>query len=200
MSEEIEVPLEKVQEKLIEDHHKAHGHAEGTEVKDWTRFVALSTALLAVIAAIGALQSGLLVNEALVQKNEQIGKLTQASDQWNYYQAEGLKALIYTTAAQPLPPGSPDIKYDAAQAKSYKAKQAAITAAAKELFALSETARDESEKYLSRHHIFAFSVSLCQVAIALSAIAALTRRKRVWIVGMVAGGAGTVLLLWGFWR
>jgi len=219
MPDEIEVPLDEVQEHIKELHgkrHEAHGkphdagehrtsehqdaeHQGGAEgSKSWTRFVALSTAILAVVAAIGALQSGLLVNEALLQKNEQVSRLTQASDAWNYYQAEGLKSLIYQTAAQVQPPASPVAQSDLAQSKHYLAKQAQLKQQAEGLVAQSEGSSRKAEQFLSRHHIFAFSVSLCQIAIALSAVAALTQRRRIWIVGLVAGAVGTVLLLYGF--
>jgi len=214
MPDEIEVPLDEVQEHIKELHgkrHEAHGkphnadehqiseHQSGTESgKSWTRFVALSTAILAVVAAIGALQSGLLVNKALLQKNEQVSRLTQASDAWNYYQAEGLKSLIYQTAAQAQPPASPVAQSDLAQSKHYLAKQTQLKQQAESLVAQSEGSSRKAEQFLSRHHIFAFSVSLCQIAIALSAVAALTQRRRIWIVGLVAGAVGTVLLLYGF--
>ncbi len=219
MPDEIEVPLDEVQEHIKELHgkrHEAHGkphdagehrtsehqdaeHQGGAEgSKSWTRFVALSTAILAVVAAIGALQSGLLVNEALLQKNEQVSRLTQASDAWNYYQAEGLKSLIYQTAAQAQPPASPVAQSDLAQSKHYLAKQTQLKQQAESLVAQSEGSSRKAEQFLSRHHIFAFSVSLCQIAIALSAVAALTQRRRIWIVGLVAGAVGTVLLLYGF--
>jgi hypothetical protein len=203
MPDEVDVPLEDAQDKISELHehrHGSHSESENETRPGWTRYVAVATALLAVVAAVGALQSGLLVNEALLQKNEQIGKLTQASDQWNYYQAQGLKSLIYKTTAQSLPTASPVARDDVAQAQRYQEKQDQIKVDAERLVGQSETADKASERYLERHHIFAFSVSLCQIAIALSAIAALTQRRRVWLFGLAAGVVGTVLLIVGFLR
>jgi len=56
----------------------------------------------------------------------------------------------------------------------------------------------ESDKDMEHHHIFALSVSLCQIAIALSAIAALTRSRRVWFFSLAAGLAGIAALVGGF--
>lgn len=210
MPDEIEVPIEEVQEHINKLHEEReheeqaqkraeaerHGGSEGG--KGWTRFVALSTAILAVVAAIGALQSGLLVNEALLQKNDQVGYLTQASDAWNYYQAEGLKSLIYQTAAQGLPAVSPVAQSDLAQSRHYIEKQAQLKKQAEDLAAQSEQSSRRAERFLARHHIFAFSVSLCQIAIALSAVAALTQRPHIWSIGLFAGIVGTALLLYGF--
>ena len=208
MPDEIEVPLEQSQEHIEKAHEEAHeGHHGGGESHGegedrgkggWTRFIAVATAILAVVAAIGALKSGLLVNEALLAKNDEISRRTQASDQWNYYQAEGLKALIYKTSAQALPPSSPAAAQDRAQAAHYKDKQDELQKAAAALEARAEEKRRESAQIMEQHHIFALSVSLCQIAIALSAIAALTRSRRVWFFGLAAGLAGIAALLGGF--
>src|ERR1700676_1284321 len=77
--EEAEVPLEQLQEEI--HHHAEHGGAP------WISWVALSTAILAVLAAISGLYSGKHANEAMMSQIE-------ASDQWAYYQAKGIKAAI----------------------------------------------------------------------------------------------------------
>lgn len=201
MPDEIEVPLEQSQEhieKAHEEHEGHHGEGEEKGKSGWTRFIAVATAILAVVAAIGALESGLLVNEALLAKNDEISHRTQASDQWNYYQAEGLKALIYKTSAQALPPGSPTASENGKQAAHYKDKQDELQQGAKELEKQAEDNKRESAEIMEKHHMFAFSVSLCQIAIALSAIAALTRSRRVWFLGLAAGIAGIAALVGGF--
>src|SRR6476659_11189576 len=77
--EEAEIPLEDLQEHV---HHSAeHSGAP------WISWVALSTALLAVLAAIAGLLSGKHANEAMMNQIE-------ASDQWNYYQAKSIKASV----------------------------------------------------------------------------------------------------------
>jgi len=48
------------------------------------------------------------------------------------------------------------------------------------------------------HETFARSVTLLQIAIALSAIAALVRMKVMWYVGLATSGAGLVLFVMGF--
>jgi len=76
MPEEIEDPTEKLHESILEEAEKAR--------EKWVLLVALSTAILAVFAAVCSLMAGHHANEALI---EQI----QASDQWAYYQAKGSK-------------------------------------------------------------------------------------------------------------
>src|SRR5438034_5565392 len=77
--EEAEVPLEHLQEHV----HRSAEHSGAA----WISWVALSTAILAVLAAIAGLLSGKHVNEAMMNQIE-------ASDQWSYYQAKSIKAAV----------------------------------------------------------------------------------------------------------
>src|SRR5437899_1141232 len=77
--EEAEVPLEHLHEQV---HHSVE-HSGAV----WISWVALSTAILAVLAAIAGLLSGRHVNEAMMNQIE-------ASDQWSYYQAKSIKASV----------------------------------------------------------------------------------------------------------
>jgi hypothetical protein len=155
------------------------------------RLIALSTALFAATAAIAALKAGSTVNEALVLKTESTRLQAQASDQWAYYQAKAVKAAITLgsentwVALGKAPPASL-----AAKAAKYASDETAIAVRARAL----ETERDqrsaEADHLLHRHHLFAQSVALFQVAIALGAIAALTRKRLVWIGSMALGAIG----------
>ncbi len=201
MPDEIEVPLEHAQEHIEKAHEEAHGRKDGEKEKEkegWTRFIAVITAILAVVAAIGALRSGLLVNEALLAKNDEISLRTQATDQWSYYQAKSIKGVIYETTLALLPPGSPQIARSQAEVARYDREQKQIQAKAEDLERKADVKDAVSARDMDRHHIFAFSVSLCQIAIALSAIAALTRSRRVWVFGLAAGLAGGTALVGGF--
>lgn len=197
MPGEIEVPLEHAQEHIEKAHEETTSGGENTK-EDWTRFIAVITALLAVVAAIGALRSGLLVNEALLAKNSEVSHRTQASNQWNYYQAKGIKAVVYATNSQLLPPGSEALIKNQAEVARYAKQQEEIKAKAEGLDKKAAGEFKDSERDMDQHHIFAFSVSLCQVSIALSAVAALTRRRRVWFFGLAAGILGTAALIGGF--
>jgi len=199
MPSEIEVPLEHAHEHIAKAHEESASDENEKEGKEgWTRLIAVITALLAVVAAIGALRSGLLVNEALLAKNREIIHRTQATDQWNYYQAKGIKGIIYATNSQLLPPGSAALTANEAEVARYKAQQEEIKTKAEGLEKKAEEEDKESEHDMEKHHIFAFSVSLCQVSIALSAVAALTRRRRVWFFGLATGVLGMAALIAGF--
>ena len=91
MPEDPEVDLDTLHERI----HEELEHEGGRLLK----FVALTTACLAGLAAIASLLAGATVNEALVMKTESAVLQAQASDQWAYYQAKGIKQVIAQTAA-----------------------------------------------------------------------------------------------------
>jgi len=207
MPDEIEVPLEHLHEHIAEAHEEAQieteDHKKETEENKkehagWLKFVSVVTAVLAVVAAIGSLRAGLLVNEALLVKNDEVSLRTQATDQWNYYQAKSIKGVVYETTAALLPPGSAQLKVNQVQGAKLARQQEDIQAKAEDLEKRADAKDKSSAKDMDEHHIFAFSVSLCQIAIALSAIAALTRSRRVWIFSLAAGLTGLAALLGGF--
>src|SRR5258707_15478723 len=86
MPEEAEVETEKLHEAIHEELEK-----EGSA---FLKRIALTTAVLAALAAVASLKAGATVNEALVLKTEATRLQAQASDQWAYYQAKGIKAAV----------------------------------------------------------------------------------------------------------
>lgn len=204
MPNEIEVPLEHLHEHIAEAHEEGRTETQSEAIENkkehagWLKFVAVVTAVLAVIAAIGSLRAGLLVNEALLAKNDEISLRTQATDQWNYYQSKSIKSVVYTTTAQLLPPSSPLLAKSQEAAARYSREQEDIRVKAEALEKKAESKDEASAKDMNEHHIFAFSVSLCQIAIALSAIAALTRSRRVWVFSLATGLTGLLALIGGF--
>lgn len=139
-------------------------------------YVAISTALIAVFAALTALMAGHHSNEALI---EQI----KASDQWAYYQAKGIKAEIKSL-------GVIMSKNDTADVNRYKRE-------GEEIKKIAEEHQQESARHLDKHIVLARAVTLFQIAIAISAIAILTRKKFLWYSGMGLALGGVVLFLLG---
>jgi hypothetical protein len=157
--EEIEVPTEHLHEEIQE---------KAEEGGSWSLYIAISTALMAVIAAIAGMMAGHHSNEAMI---EQI----KASDQWAYYQAKTIKAEIRALRIE----NGHDVKTP----EQTKAEAEEIQKKATEFEA-------SSKAHLERHVILARAVTLFQVAIAISAIAILTRKRFLWIVSMVIAVAG----------
>jgi len=191
MPEEPEVDTDKLREAIDEEIEK-----EGKGGARLVRWIALSTAILAALAAIASLEAGATVNEALVLKTESTRLQSQASDQWAYYQAKGIKAdVVQASAASWTAAGKTPPANIASETARYSAQQDTIRGKAKELESERDAKSHEADELLERHHHYAGAVALFQVAIALGAIAALTRVRAVWIGSMVVGGAGVVLAI-----
>src|SRR5580765_9021402 len=125
MPEEQEVDTDKLHETI----HERLEHEGGAFLKT----IALTTAILAAFAAVASLKAGSTVNEALVLKTEATRLQAEASDQWAYYQAKGIKAATSEAArtawlaiAREAPP-----EY-AASEKRYKTEQDEISRKARE--------------------------------------------------------------------
>ena len=184
MPDEPEIDTDSVRES-IEKHH------EGTPL---IKQIALTTALLAALGAVAALKSGASVNRALVLKTESGRLQAEASDQWEYYQAKGIKASVQETtraawlAAGKTPP--PDVD---ATMKRYNQEQKEIEKVAREKEHARDEASREADELLERHHHFANSVAFIQVAIALGAVAALTQSRLVWYGSLGIGAIGAAM-------
>lgn len=191
MPEGPEIETDKLHEAIHEEMEKEGG--------GFLKKIALTTAVLAAFAAIAALKAGATVNEALVLKTESTRFQAQASDQWAYYQAKGLKAAVQEStkasweAVGKMPP--PKLTEQIAR---YAEEQAEIKKSAEE----KEKARDEksaeADHLLHQHHRFASTVALFQVSIALGALAALTRNRAVWWGSMIVGLSGIPLFVLAF--
>lgn len=183
MPEEPEVDLDGLRERVSEEVER--------ETSGFIRIIALSTALLAALAAISSLQAGATVNEALVLKTESTQLQSQASDQWAYYQAKGVKEAVARAAANSwMAAGKVPPAALLSSAEAYASQQADISVAAKKLEAQRDARSVKADHLLQRHHGFADAVALFQVAIALGAITALTRSRPVFAGSIALGVAG----------
>ncbi len=186
MPEGPEVETEKLAETIKEELEREGG--------SFLKQIAITTAILAVLAAIASLQAGTTVNTALALKTEAVRLQSEASDQWAYYQAKGIKAAIQEASRTPwLAIGKePPAQYKETM-KRYSEEQAAIKNKALEKEHERDERLEDSDHLLHKHHGFASSVALLQVSIALGAVAALTRFRLIWFGSMLVGGTGIII-------
>lgn len=187
-----------LQERLDEALERAEEAGEERASPAWTYKLSLATAIIAVLAAIASLQAGSLINQALLEKNQAVLLQAKASDQWSYYQAKGIKGIIFQTQSEILAGhnGALSNRFQEESAR-YKKEQADIKTAGDEIEKDVQEKNENAEHFLHHHHQFALSVTFFQVAIALSAIAALTRRKTLWFVGLAIAVIGLFFFLRG---
>jgi hypothetical protein len=94
--------------------------------------------------------------------------------------------------------GDEEVARARAEAEKYKKEQDEIQVEAKALEEERKKLLDDSAADLRRHQRFAYSVTALQVAIGLSAVAALIGRRGVWLFALLIGAAGCALLTASF--
>jgi hypothetical protein len=134
--------------------------------------------------------------DTLKTKTEATTLQGQASDQWAYYQAKGIKRNLEQIAANAwLAAGKTPPPTLAAEAARYLREQDAIKLQAEALEHRRDERSEVAEHLLHHHHHYADSVALFQVSIALGAVAALSRSRVVWFASMAVGLSGIALFL-----
>jgi hypothetical protein len=208
MEEELETS--ELKESLDEQVEHAHGHGEhgghggGGEhgakpaSPTWIRYLSLTTAIIAVLAAVASLLSGGNSNEAILEKSNAMLSQSLASDQWAFYQAKSVKSALAASEAEIVADSKPDVsKKLADEAKRYKDEGEEIKKKAEKYEDEVKEDNEACEHLMHKHHKFAITVTLLQISIAMSAIAALTRKRELWFVGLATAGAGAVMFALG---
>ena len=173
-------------------HDHAVEHAAHHDADPFASRIAVMTAILATIGALCAYQSGNSENLALFYKNEAAIKKTEASNQWNYYQAKGEKENLAELGAA-LSAGNSDAHAKfLADVDKYKQQKTPIREKAEAIEKEVVENDNRSEALMHGHHRWAQATLLIQVAIALCAITLLTRKNWLRNLSFVVAGAGVL--------
>ncbi len=171
----------------------AHGHKdEAGHGKDgFAGRIAVTTAILATVGALFAYQGGATQANATLFKNNAAIKKTEASNQWNYYQAKSSKQNL-AELGMTLVSGEKAEQFRG-EVERYKKEKAEIQAAAQKLEAEAKAWDERSDAEMHLHHRWAQATTALQIAIAMAAIALLTRRRWLQYAMYGVAGLGTVL-------
>lgn len=170
--------------------HGDHAATHGTDSNSSMNKIAMFTAIVATVGAIFAYMGGATQANAGLLKNDAAIKKTEASNQWNYFQSKSTKQSL-SELARDL---AADDRKAAYQTKvdRYETEKNEIKVAAEKLEAEARSFDQQSEAQMHQHHRWAQATTALQVAIALAAIALLTKKK--WLeygmYGVAAIGLG----------
>ncbi|HNN08085.1 MAG TPA: DUF4337 domain-containing protein [Azospira sp.] len=171
------------------DHEVEHVAHHGGD--NFTAKLAMLTAIISTVGAIFGYMGGHSQNAALLYKNEAAIQKTSASNQWNYYQAKSNKQNLAELSIT-LTSGETAEKYRQEVAR-YKQEKEQIKADAEKLEAAAKEADKKSEAEMHVHERWALATTLLQIAIALSAITLLTRKR--WLLVGVYGSTAIGLIV-----
>ncbi len=166
----------------------------------WLNYLALTTVILAVCATLSTFKGGNFSTLAVMSQSK-------ASDQWAYYQSKSIKGYVYEIQREKLElelkslgskvPKSLAEEYEkkmdayGKKVKKYDDEKTKIEKDAREL----EKIRDDAQKHSKA---FGMAVIFLQIAILLSSIAALMKKKLLWLLGCIGGVCGIVYFVNGF--
>ena len=171
--------------------HAAQGGHGAHESGGMIAQIAVITAIIATIGAIFSYMGGATQANAGLYKNNAAIKKTEASNQWNYFQAKSTKQSL-AELARDLAPDDKKVVYQG-KIDRYEKEKTEIKVVAEKLESESTAWDKSSDEQMHQHHRWAQSTTVLQVAIALAAIALLTR-KRWFEYGMFAvAGVGLII-------
>jgi hypothetical protein len=168
--------------------------------KGFTRRVAITTAIYAVMLAIAALGGNNAMKDMLLAQQ-------QSSDQWAFYQAKVIREHEYRIQQKRLEVElaergasmTPETRQQyeallaefAAEAKRYNAEKKDIENAAKKL---------EHERDVNRHSepYFDFAEVLLQIAIVMSSVSILSSSRLMYGLSLILALCGTFLMVNGY--
>src|SRR3954452_11543256 len=134
--------------------HGAEGH-HGVGGGSLTNQVAMFTAIIATVGAIFAYMGGATQANAGLYKNEAAIKKTEASNQWNYYQAKSSKQNLMELALALVVEDKKS--FYKTEIDRYKAEKAEIKLVADKLEAEATDWNKKSDEQMHQHHRWAQS-------------------------------------------
>lgn len=164
----------------------------------WLQWVALTTTILAVCAAISSLKASSYSTKVQIHT-------TKEANHWAYYQSKSMKQHNYRLArdiltyASLLQNPSPKVEqFLTARIKAYDKEINRYNQDKKQVKIEAENFIKEQD-ILKRHNgAFALAVMLLQIAIMMSAVGALIKKKSLWFAGLALSLVGLVYMGNGF--
>jgi hypothetical protein len=152
----------------------------------WAGYLALSTAIMAVLAALTTLYMGKYSSRAIMAQG-------QESNEWAYYQAKSIKqhsfemsnhALNLQLRSQKGLPADVTADYEKTLAK-YQEEIKRYDAEKKDIKNKAEGIAKNKLKSQEMGGNFAYALIFLQIALMLASISSLTKRKYLWYIALV---------------
>ena len=182
-------PHDHALEHAAQGEHADHGdHASSGSMINQ---IAMFTAMVATVGAIFSYMGGSTQANASLYKNNAALKKTEASNQWNYFQAKSTKQSL-AELARDLAPDDKKVIYQG-KVDRYEKEKTEIKLAAEKLEANATQWDKQSDEQMHQHHRWAQATTVLQVSIAMAAIALLTKKKWLEYAMFAAAGVGAVI-------
>ena len=174
------------------EHAQQGGHGGHGDGGGMINQIALFTAIIATVGALFGYMGGATQANAGLYKNNAAIKKTEASNQWNFFQAKSTKQSLAELARDLAPKEADKTKYQA-KVDRYEKEKSEIKLGADKLEAEATEWDHQSDEQMHQHHRWAQATTVLQVSSAMAAIALLTKKKWLEYAMFVAGGAGVIV-------
>ena len=171
------------------EHAQQGGHGEHSAMINQ---IAMFTAIIATVGAIFSYMGGATQANAGLYKNNAAIKKTEASNQWNYFQAKSTKQSLAEVSRDLTPKADEKTKYQA-KIDRYEKEKNEIKGDAEKLEASATNWDKQSDEQMHQHHRWAQATTVLQVCIALAAIALLTKKSWLKYAMFGTGGLGVLV-------
>jgi len=177
-----------------------HEELEEIRSKSFTRKIALTTAIYAVLLAITSLGGNNAAKEMMLSQQ-------QASDQWAFYQSKNIRDLIYKTNSMRLEAElfERGASMKPESRKRYEMLLSDMRAEQKRYLEEKETIEKEAKtleadrnKYFTKDPYFDYAEVLLQISIVLASIAILAVSRPIYFMSLGSALIGTLLMLDGY--
>jgi hypothetical protein len=169
--------------------------------ESWTKYTAISLVLIAVLTTLASMWAGKYSSRVLVNLNESTFLQAQVSDEWSYYQAKSIKQNLYEGLGE-LAAGGANSAEAAPMVASFKEKVAKYKADQKEISDKAhklEQDRDAARKAatVANQHGAGMgnAIAIFQIAIALSSICLVTKKRPLWYLSLLLAVFATSLMI-----
>ena len=174
-------------------------HERGSQT--FSRRVALTTAIYAIVLSIAAMGANNAVKEMLLKQQ-------QSSDQWAFYQAKvirehqyrGQKMVVETQLADPSTVKGAEREKLAALAGKFAEEEKRYNAEKKNIEKDAKKLEHERDLFRERHPYFEFGEVLLQIAIVSASVSILSTSRQMFWFSLVLAVLGAVLTLNGYSR
>ena len=163
----------------------------------WIQWVALTTTILAVCAAISSLKGGGYSTKVQLTT-------TQETNQWSFFQAKSIKQHVCEVQRDQLKleymkTGDPKVKALVQEmSKSCETDIARYDAEKSTIQSDAVALSKQQDEYKRHSGAFGLAVMLLQIAIMMSSVGALIKRRAMWVVGLGFGLLGLAYMANGF--
>ena len=159
--------------------------AETDAQRRWMARVAVSTSVMAALAAISSSVATGHLNQAMLQQ-------ILEADRWSFYQAKSVKESVLEGRIETAAAMKVTLRdEDAAKLRRYGEEKEQIRAEA-------EGFRAAAARHMTQYTRSSRAATAAQIGIALAAVALLLRRNVYWFLSLAAGAVAAAFFTWAF--